>query len=497
MISATKYERGSDLSGTTECRPLVGFISSRYLTVLTLMLGDVMALGFSVVLAVWIRWKLGGMFPPERYWQLWPALLLFILMYEGSGLYHGTALYPGVALGPAEELRRLTYGTTGVYLAIMQVAFFLKRSHYFSRLVFLGSLCMSIVAVPAMRLIIRKVFSRWGKWGIPAVVLGAGDTGVRVVKALTSHPEFGVRPVLVFDDDKSKWGQDLCGVPIAGPTAIAEETAAENRIRHAIIALPSTDWTSLCDMADRASTAFPHVLIIPDYRTFSSLWVTAQDVGGLLGLEIRQRLLLRGPRMVKALLDVALVLVLGLVALPGILLIALLIKLTSPGPVFYAATRLGRDGKEFRAYKFRTMIQDADNALNGHLEEHPESRSEWEETQKLRLDPRVTRIGYWLRRTSLDELPQLWNVMRREMSIVGPRPIVREELRFYGDAYERFNCRVKPGITGLWQVSGRNNTAYEERVRLDSYYVRNWSVWLDIYILLKTVKAVATCHGAY
>ena len=485
------------MPGSTQSKRLAGLRSSRYVTVPALMLGDVVALGCSVALAVWIRWTFGGGFPLARYWQLWPSLLLFVLMYEGSGLYHGTALYPGVALGPAEEIRRLTYGTTGVYLSLMLVAFFLKMSHHFSRFVFLASLCLSVLAVPVMRLAIRKIFSHWGRWGMPAVVLGAGDTGAQVVKALSSHPEFGVRPVLAFDDDEALWGQKLEGVSIIGPTSAAGEAAAKHHIRHAIIAIPSTAWEALCEMADKASADFPHVLIIPDHRTFSSLWVTAQDVGGLLGLEIRQRLLLRGPRMVKAVTDSALALLLGIVALPAFLLIALLIKVTSPGPVFYKANRLGRDGKEFLAFKFRTMVTDADQTLHGYLEEHPECRSEWERTQKLRADPRVTRLGSWLRKTSLDELPQLWNVIRGEMSLVGPRPIVKAELRFYGDAYERYNCRVKPGITGLWQVSGRNDTAYDERVRLDSYYVRNWSVWLDLYILLKTVKAVLTCHGAY
>ena len=177
-------------------------------------------------------------------------------------------------------------------------------------------------------------------------------------------------------------------------------------------------------------------------------------------------------------------------------LIALLIKLDSPGPVLYTHTRIGFGGKPFKVWKFRTMIKDADRVLREYLEKHPELRAEWERDHKLRHDPRITRVGKWLRKTSLDELPQLWNVLRGEMSLVGPRPIVKEEVKKYGEKFSLYT-KVKPGMTGLWQVSGRNDTSYEDRVNLDAYYVQNWSVWLDIYILARTVKVVVVGKGAY
>jgi Undecaprenyl-phosphate galactose phosphotransferase WbaP len=237
-------------------------------------------------------------------------------------------------------------------------------------------------------------------------------------------------------------------------------------------------------------------LVVPDLFGLSSLWVAARDLQGTVALEVRQQLLLPGPRLLKRVLDLAATLALGLFSLPVLALVAVAVKLDSPGPVFFAQTRIGKGGRKFRAWKFRTMVRDAEEVLERYLLEHPELREEWLQDQKLRQDPRVTRVGRFLRRTSLDELPQLWNVLRGEMSLVGPRPIVDAEVPRYGPRFALY-AQVLPGITGLWQVSGRNDTTYEERVELDSYYVRNWSPWLDLYILARTVWVVLTARGAY
>jgi Undecaprenyl-phosphate galactose phosphotransferase WbaP len=195
-------------------------------------------------------------------------------------------------------------------------------------------------------------------------------------------------------------------------------------------------------------------------------------------------------------MDFALSLALLIVLAPLFALIAAVIKLTSKGPIFYGHLRYGLHGKNFRALKFRTMVADADRILADYLVSHAEYTPEWQRNHKLKSDPRITRVGKWLRRASLDELPQLINVLRRQMSLVGPRPIVKDEIPKYGRGYGLYT-RVIPGITGLWQVSGRNNTTYEERVAYDEHYVHNWSVWLDLYILVRTIKTVITAEGAY
>jgi Undecaprenyl-phosphate galactose phosphotransferase WbaP len=327
------------------------------------------------------------------------------------------------------------------------------------------------------------------------LVLGAGLTGRAVVKSLTTFPQYGLKPVAMLDDDPAKEGEFL-GVPIIAGLDQASEIARRLRIDHAILAMPGAPVERLRTLESKNQDAFPHLIVIPNLCGFASLWVTARDLGGILGLEVRRSLLLRGPRTLKRCLDLALTVVGGIIVLPLIGLIAVFIAAESRGTVFYGQERIGRGGRPFKAWKFRSMSRDADQLLAAYLERHPELREEWERDHKLRDDPRVTRVGRLLRRTSLDELPQLWNVVRGEMSLIGPRPIVRAETERYADMIEMY-LRVRPGISGLWQVSGRSDTTYAERVALDSYYVRNWSVWLDLFILAKTVRVVLLGKGAY
>jgi Undecaprenyl-phosphate galactose phosphotransferase WbaP len=198
----------------------------------------------------------------------------------------------------------------------------------------------------------------------------------------------------------------------------------------------------------------------------------------------------------KRVFDVFCAILLGIAALPIFLLSALAIRLTSRGPVLFSHSRVGYRGRPFRVWKFRTMFQDAEAVLEQFLEENPEQAFEWERNRKLKNDPRVTWVGRLLRRTSLDELPQLWNILRGDMSMVGPRPIVREEARKYGQAFVLYS-QVRPGLTGLWQVSGRNDTSYRRRIELDSEYIRNWTPRRDVRIVLRTFGAVLKGRGAY
>jgi exopolysaccharide production protein ExoY len=197
----------------------------------------------------------------------------------------------------------------------------------------------------------------------------------------------------------------------------------------------------------------------------------------------------------KRVLDILGAALLGIVFLPLILAVAVLLR-REGGHIIFRHRRIGRNGKAFDCLKFRSMVPDADRVLHELLERHPELKAEWLSDHKLRHDPRVTAVGRFLRRTSLDELPQLWNVIRGEMSLVGPRPVVREELLRYGRHLHRY-LAAKPGVTGLWQVTGRNNTDYRRRVVLDVYYVRRQSVLLDLYILVKTTQVVLGGSGAY
>ena len=198
----------------------------------------------------------------------------------------------------------------------------------------------------------------------------------------------------------------------------------------------------------------------------------------------------------KRLIDIVLILLSLPVTLPILGILSLLVLFTTPGPVFYSHRRIGRNGAFFSMWKFRTMCENSAQVLEKYLAQHPQARAEWSRTHKLRFDPRVTRIGRFLRRYSLDELPQLWNVMAGKMTLVGPRPIVAAEVEKYGEGF-RFYRRVKPGLTGLWQVSGRSQLTYPQRVQLDCDYVERWSMRRDFVILLRTFLSVVNQDGAY
>jgi len=240
----------------------------------------------------------------------------------------------------------------------------------------------------------------------------------------------------------------------------------------------------------------PHIHILSDLSDVANGWARHQQFEGLAGMQIQQNLMLPLPRLTKRCMDLVASIIGGILLLPLLFYIAVAVKMSSRGPILYGHDRIGKDGRHFRAWKFRTMFENSSDVLEYYLEQHPELRQEWEKDHKLRRDPRVTRIGRFIRKTSLDELPQIWNVIRGEMSLVGPRPIVTAEISKYGPYFGLYTM-VTPGITGLWQVSGRNKTTYEERLQLDAYYVRNWSPWLDMYLLIRTIRIVLLADGAY
>jgi Undecaprenyl-phosphate galactose phosphotransferase WbaP len=201
-------------------------------------------------------------------------------------------------------------------------------------------------------------------------------------------------------------------------------------------------------------------------------------------------------RVIKRCLDVFLILASAPLIFLVMGVVGAMVVISSPGPIFYSHRRIRRYGAFFSMWKFRTMCVNSAEVLEDYLAKHPEARREWNKNHKLRHDPRITKVGVFLRRYSLDELPQLWNVLAGHMTLVGPRPIVAAEVEKYSDSFEYY-CRVKPGLTGLWQVSGRSELTYDERVALDCDYVSRWSLSRDLTILLKTFRAVLKQNGAY
>ena len=460
-----------------------------WLITVTLLCSDLLMLAIPMALAVYGRWAVAGGYDLARYAQLWPVLGLFVLGYAVA------KLYPAVPLAPADELRRLTVVTSMVFLGLATATFLTKEGHAYSRSVLLMSWAMSLVTVPAGRAALRLVLAPRQWWGHAVVVLGYTPAAMRLVHTLQHQPEIGLKPVAVLGESRHD-GADVHGVPVIGGLSRARNLGRRLGVSYAIVAMPQLGNERLGPLLERLSSTFHHLIFVPDLAGFSSLWVSGIDLGGTLGLEVRHRLLDPGRRTLKRALDLALIVSTAPLWLPVIGVIALAVKLDSPGPVFYPATRIGMNGKRFRMWKFRSMVRDADRVLEQTLAADPERRAEWEANHKLRDDPRITRVGKWLRQTSLDELPQLWNVLNGEMSLVGPRPILEDGPEKYGDAFGVYK-KVLPGLTGMWQVAGRNDLSFEERVHLDVYYVRNWSVWLDLHLLARTTLAVLLRRGAY
>ncbi len=288
----------------------------------------------------------------------------------------------------------------------------------------------------------------------------------------------------------------MADVPVINDPATLASMLRARTIRHAVVSVPEFSGTQLSQTLDRFSEMLPHILVLSDQCALSTLWSASRSCGRLSGIEVRNGVMLATLQGVKRAIDLLIAAACLAVGMPLLLALALAVKISSPGPIFYGHSRIGRHGRRFKAWKFRTMYVNSDVILKEHLAADPMARAEWEQDHKLRDDPRVTRFGRIARNLSLDELPQLLNVLRGDMSLVGPRPIVDGEVWRYGDTF-RLYATVKPGITGMWQVSGRNDIGYTERVLLDQFYIRHWSPWLDVYILAKTVVALVSRSGAY
>jgi len=405
-------------------------------------------------------------------------------------------LYPGYGMDEPEELRRQSYSVmaTLAIVAIFAVAFHLD--HALSRLLLLAGVLGLLLLAPVTRHLTKVAMKRAGTWGKPVVIVGAGEVGHRLISTLQHEWKLGFRPVAVFDDRLVPPGAQVAGVPFGGTLADAIDIARRHKMNTAIFAMPHTRREDLVPLVSQASVRFRHVMIIPNLGGMTNSAAVARDFAGTFGVEIKHNLLDPWTRRTKRALDLCGAVVGSLLLLPAVGAMVLLIKLDSPGPAFYGHRRLGARDTHFRCWKFRTMHMNAEHLLDKYLQDNPELQAEWEQNQKLRDDPRVTRIGWYLRKTSLDELPQLWNVFRGEMSLTGPRPIVDAEVHKYGEVYELYR-RIRPGMSGFWQVSGRSEIDYGERVAMDSYYVRNWSVWLDLMILARTAKIVLLGRGAY
>jgi Undecaprenyl-phosphate galactose phosphotransferase WbaP len=419
----------------------------------------------------------------------WPYLPVFILIFQIQGLY------PGVSLAPAEELRRICIGSLMAHGGIIFSRYIEDRELDCLTIAFVLSFLLSTITILILRSVNLLCLSKTKFGGIPAVIYGGQSMGRMLVDKLLNNMSLGYAPIVILDDS-SETGDEYRGVAIIHDTSIGPEIVKRTGIRMAIVAMSHIKRKELVSLVNNSVSAFRHTILIPDFFGITTIWMSARDFDGLLGLATSQKLKNGFNLFLKRAIDLFVVIFGGIVILPFLLIIAFFVKFTSKGPALYGHKRVGMGGKEFITYKFRTMVIDADKRLKNILESDAGALAEWNANQKLKDDPRVTKFGKFLRKTSLDEFPQILNVLKGEMSLVGPRPIVQNEIEKYGDDFKRI-FSVKPGITGLWQVSGRSETDYADRVSFDTYYLQNWSCWMDLWVLYKTIWVVIGGKGAY
>jgi Undecaprenyl-phosphate galactose phosphotransferase WbaP len=417
-----------------------------------------------------------------------PALLVTLATFTVAGLY------PGVGMNPVEELRRCSLSVLLSFAAIWSATFFLHDLSS-SRLVYALAFLLSATFIPLGRALVRQLLCRQAWWGSQVAILGMGESGNLLLRTLLGTPQIGLKPIAVLDDDPDRY-LDLDQRLIRGPLSRCLEISVRHKISYGIICMPSLSRDEMLRLLDLYGSCFSHVLVIPNLIGMTSLGICAREIGGIVGLEVTRQLLRPSARFVKRSIDLTLALLMAPLVALIVGIVTVLIRLDSPGPVFYGNERMGAGEKKFKVWKLRSMKVNGDEILARYLAQNPAETSEWLTNQKLRRDPRITRVGALIRKTSIDELPQLWNVISGQMSLVGPRPLLEHQVPLYGASFNLYK-QVRPGITGLWQVSGRNQLAFHERVKLDKYFIQNWSVWLDLYILARTLAVVLTAKGAY
>ncbi len=465
-------------------------------TCTALLFSDLCALLTALSLGVVIRFLSGGIFSLSLYVDLVPGLLLFLVVYATLGLY------PGILRPASEELKRLTLGSSLGFLFLSFILFLTQQGPIYSRFIIAFCWLAALLVVPLFRYITRRCCANKAWWGYPAVLFAPADTIADVEQDFREHREMGLFIAESIPLDR----EGSLPASMAELSLSADKSLIPERVLQSIAERhPGALAFLLADSLHRElreplimllGRHFRQVLVHLDRHWLKQVTLHVVDAPGGQVLTLRQNLLDPARMRMKRFLDILFCLLGSAFLLLAIPLIALCVRLDSKGPVFFTQKRIGRGGKPIYVVKFRTMAPDAQERLDRLLAANSALREEWEKGQKLAHDPRLTRVGLFLRRTSLDELPQVFNVIKGEMSLVGPRPIVESEVARYGDGYELYT-RVRPGITGLWQVSGRNDLRYDKRVALDKHYVYNWSVWLDIYIMIRTIPALVTGRGAY
>ena len=457
---------------------------SHYIIPLIMGIGDYTA----IVLAEKSVWEITkfilsnkfNLIIPNTYFYFWiPAVFIFFLFFTGA---HKRMI-------PFFEVVKNTL--CGIFYATVAAIFILYLLHSIndlSRLFVILLFLMSFILVCIVQQLLIAVFNRLNVLKEPVLFIGANATTQKIIQHLKHNNCFGIKVVdIVNGRFADNYEQDI---------EKTKSIIAKTNVKTIIIS--SIHMNKMSRIVTDIQPLVKNIIFTPNLMDIpiANLSINKLPIENIALLTVKNNLALRRNRIIKYIFDMVLTIVGTVCISPILLCIAVWIYKDSPGPVIFKHMRVGKNGREFPCYKFRSMCVDAKEKLAELLKNDPVARAEWDRDFKLKHDPRITKSGAFLRKTSLDELPQIFNVLKGEMSLVGPRPIIKEEMKRYGNHIDDY-LMVKPGIAGIWQCSGRSDTTYQERVQMDSWYVRNWSIWLDIMILWQTLKAVFAKKGAY
>ncbi len=473
--------------------------SKRILTGSLLPLLDAGLVLLAFVLAYFARYELQLIravleFNQSAFEPYLPYAVIYIVWlyvnYRGMGLYKANR-----GRSWLDEVYTIINGVTNATVVTLALSFFLQPL-VFSRLMMIYVAAITIMLLAVSRGVIRIVRARLRRRGIGVqrvMVIGAGEVGQSVMRVLVARRDMGYQLVAYVDTDPALASTDLGRVKGLGGITDLGTLLREHAIDFVIITIPWRQNETIIDLINICQKAGVEVSIIPDVFQLNLRQVQVEALDGIPLLRMNAQLPFKGTsRVLKRLLDIALVVLASPVLLLILLFVGLAIKLEDGGAVFYTAERVGEHGKHFKMFKFRSMIPNADQMRAKLTEEHGDDPRR----PKFKDDPRITRVGKFIRRTSIDELPNLINVMLGQMSLVGPRPPTPEEVALY-DQWHMQRLAVKPGMTGLWQISGRSDIPFDEMCLLDIYYIENWSMGLDAQILMLTIPRVLLRQGVY
>ena len=467
---------------------------------LSLVLSDIVLINVAFAIGYWIRYELqwirivdeANYVPYSEYLPIGLLLtVILIVAYWLDGVYE----FPRGRSWLNEVYRIIRGTTTGVI--IMVVGLFFYRPYFYSRLIFIYAFVLIVFLLGFSRLLKNLVLVQLRERGIGVrrvLIVGAGETGRMVMRTIVAQPELGYQILGFIDDDPEKSNSEIGRFKGLGTIDNLRNLiqAEDSNIEEVIITLPWMYHRKIVNIMAQCERQNVTARLVPDLFQMSLSRVEIEDLNGIPLIGIREITFSRWGLIVKRAIDI-IASATALIALAPLLgLIALAIMLDSPGPVLFRQTRVGKDGKTFTLHKFRSMRVGAEQEQDKLAERNEATGPLF----KMRDDPRLTRVGKILRRFSFDELPQLHNVLRGEMSLVGPRPPLPKEVDEYQEWHKK-RLEIAPGLTGLWQVSGRSDLTFDEMVLLDIYYIENWSPALDTIITLRTIPRVIFGDGAY